>query len=33
MPDYIINDVLEPNGIPKETRSLEESMPELDICI
>ena len=32
VPDYIINDVLEANGIPyKETRSLEESMPELDI--
>ena len=32
VPDYIINDVLEGNGIPyKETRSLEESMPELDI--
>lgn len=32
VPDYIINDVLEANSIPyKETRSLEESMPELDI--
>ena len=32
VPDYIITDVLEANGIPyKETRSLEESMPELDI--
>ena len=32
VPDYIINDVLEANGIEyKETRSLEESMPELDI--
>ena len=32
VPDYIIKDVLEANGIPyKETRSLEESMPELDI--
>ena len=32
VPDYIINDVLEANGIPyKETRSLEESMPGLDI--
>ena len=32
VPDYIINDVLEANHIPyKETRSLEESMPELDI--
>ena len=32
VPDYIINDVLEANGIQyKETRSLEESMPELDI--
>ena len=32
MPDYIITDVLEANHIPyKETRSLEESMPELDI--
>ena len=32
VPDYIINDVLEANGIPyKETRSLEESMSELDI--
>ena len=32
VPDYIIKDVLEANGIEyKETRSLEESMPELDI--
>ena len=32
VPDYIINDVLEANGIEyKETRSLEEVMPELDI--
>ena len=32
VPDYIITDVLEANGIEyKETRSLEESMPELDI--
>ena len=32
VPDYIINDVLEANGIEyKETRSLEDSMPELDI--
>ena len=32
VPDYIITDVLEANGIQyKETRSLEESMPELDI--
>ena len=32
VPDYIINDVLEANGIAyKETRSLEEVMPELDI--
>ena len=32
VPDYIINDVLEANGIEyKETRSLEEGMPELDI--
>ena len=32
VPDYIITDVLEANHIPyKETRSLEESMPELDI--
>ena len=32
VPDYIINEVLEPRGIPYiETRSLEESMPELDI--
>ena len=32
VPDYIINDVLEANGIEyRETRSLEESMPELDI--
>ena len=32
MPDYIIKDVLEANGIEyRETRSLEESMPELDI--
>ena len=32
VPDYIITDVLKANGIPyKETRSLEESMPELDI--
>ena len=29
VPDYIVKDVLEANGIPyKETRSLEESMPE-----
>ena len=32
VPDYIINDVLEANGIEyKETRSLEEVMPELDM--
>ena len=32
VPDYIITDVLEANGIEyKETRSLEEVMPELDI--
>lgn len=32
VPDYIIKDVLEANQIPyRETRSLEESMPELDI--
>ena len=32
VPDYIIKDVLEANGIEyKETRSLEEVMPELDI--
>ena len=32
VPDYIIKDVLEANGIEYcETRSLEESMPELDI--
>ncbi len=32
VPDYIIKDVLEATGIEyKETRSLEESMPELDI--
>ncbi len=32
VPDYIITDVLEASGIPcRETRSLEESMPELDI--
>ena len=32
MPDYIVKDVLEANGIPyQETRSLEESMSELDI--
>ena len=32
VPDYIINDVLEANGIEyKETRSLEEVMPDLDI--
>ncbi len=32
VPDYIIKEVLEPSGIPYiETRSLEESMPELDI--
>ena len=32
LPDYIIKDVLEANGIEyRETRSLEESMPELDI--
>ena len=32
VPDYIVKDVLEANGIPyKETRSLEESMSELDI--
>ena len=32
VPDYIINDVLEANGIEyRETRSLEESMLELDI--
>ena len=32
VPDYIIKDVLEAKGIEyRETRSLEESMPELDI--
>lgn len=32
LPDYMIKDVLEANAIPyKETRSLEESMSELDI--
>ena len=32
VPDYIVKDVLEANGIEyRETRSLEESMPELDI--
>ena len=32
VPDYILTDVLEPLGIPyRETRSLEESIPELDI--
>ena len=32
MPAYIIKDVLEANGIEsRETRSLEDSMPELDI--
>ena len=32
VPDYIIKDVLEANGIAyRETRSLEDSMPELDI--
>ena len=32
VPDYIIKDVLEANGIEyRETQSLEESMPELDI--
>ena len=32
VPDYIINDVLEANGIEyKETRSLEDSMADLDI--
>ena len=32
VPDYIIKDVLEANGIEyRETRNLEESMPELDI--
>ena len=32
VPDYIVKDVLEANGIPyQETRSLEESMSELDI--
>ena len=32
VPDYILTDVLEPLGIPYwETRSLEESIPELDI--
>ena len=32
VPDYIINEILEPNNIPYvETRSLEEALPELDI--
>ncbi len=32
LPDYIINDVLEKNGIDyRETESLEEAMPELDV--
>ena len=32
VPDHILTDVLEPLGIPyRETRSLEESIPELDI--
>ena len=32
VPDYILTDVLEPLGIPyRETHSLEESIPELDI--
>ncbi len=32
LPDYIINDVLEKNGIEyRETESLEEVMPELDV--
>lgn len=32
LPDYIINDVLEKNGIEyRETESLEEAMPELDV--
>ena len=32
VPDYILTDVLEPLGIPyRETRSLEESIPELDV--
>ena len=32
LPDYIINDVLEKNGIEyRETESLEETMPELDV--
>ena len=32
MPDYIISEILEPNGIEYvETRSLERSLPQLDI--
>ena len=32
VPDYVLQDVLQKKGIPyKETRSLEEAMPELDI--
>ena len=32
LPDYIVNDVLEKNGIEyRETESLEEAMPELDV--
>lgn len=32
LPDYIINDVLEKNGIEyRETESLEDAMPELDV--
>ena len=32
VPDYIIHEILEPNGIPfVETRSLEEALPQLDI--
>ena len=32
VPDYVINEILRPNGIPfEEVTSLEESMPKLDI--
>ena len=32
VPDYIISEILEPNGIEYvETRSLEEALPQLDI--
>ena len=32
VPDYIIHEILEPNGIPfVETRSLEDALPQLDI--